>query len=63
MADIPGFELSYVRNFTEGEIQKMQFYLFSGENIVKVLVEGADGQKMQKFDRLVTSVRFERPNR
>ncbi|MFA5932496.1 MAG: tetratricopeptide repeat protein [Microgenomates group bacterium] len=58
LAQIPDFDYAYVKVFKEGEVEKMLFYLFKGEKIIKILVYPVNTELMKQFDSIVTSLKF-----
>ncbi len=56
LAQIPNFDLSYVKIWNENGIKKLQFFLFKDTRVIKVLVFPGDSPQMRIFDDLLRSI-------
>lgn len=71
LAEIPNVDSAYVKVFNDnrvqnssadaqssGQVRKMQFFLFKGDKVIKILVYPADSPLMKEFDKIVGSINF-----
>jgi len=59
LAQIPDMDTAYVKVFQDQGIQKMQFFLFKTNKVVKILVYPSDPPKMKVFDKIIQTLKIE----
>lgn len=55
LAQIPNFPQAYVKIWEDFGTQKMEFFLFQGNKVVKILVHPSDSPLMKVFDQIIQS--------
>lgn len=56
LASAPNFDQAFVKIFKDENTQKMLFYLFKGDLVLKILVYPSDSLQMKTFDQIVQSI-------
>jgi len=55
---IPNMDQAFVKIFKDERSTKMQFFLFKGDKVIKILVDPMDSPLMKQFDAIVSSLKF-----
>lgn len=58
-ADIPNIEVAFAKIFEGSDGQKIQFFLFKGDKVVKVLVWPFTSPLMRRFDAIVNTLKID----
>lgn len=58
LAQIPNVQAAYVKFFNDNKIQKLQFFLFKGDKVLKILVYPSDSTQMKIFEKIISSLQI-----
>lgn len=59
LADIPGYDVAYVRMWDKEGIAVMQFFLFKNTHVIEVRVWPFDSPFMRQFDTMMITIRID----
>lgn len=55
-AKIPNIDEAFVKKWKQGQVQKLQFFLFQNRKVVEVIVFPPDSELMPMFDQILSSI-------